>query len=118
MIANFFGFIRLEAEIVTQNFNAPDGDKSGDGSILPFLGFMLFILGLVVLLVGAVTFFSARYNFNLFFDQRDIKVTHMDTKDPDSETKLKIQKAEADKKKGKLLMIGAAVLFVISALLL
>ena len=37
-------------------------------SILPFMGFMMFLIGLVVVIVGAATYFTAKRNFNIFYD--------------------------------------------------
>ena len=35
-------------------------------SILPFMGFMMFLIGLVVVIVGPATYFTAKNNFNIF----------------------------------------------------
>ena len=45
-------------------------------SYVPFIGFMLFLIGLVVIIVGAATYFTATRNFNIFYDTRDVKITY------------------------------------------
>lgn len=72
---------------------------------LPFLGFMSFLAGLVVMIVGATYYFSAKHQFNLFFDERDKK----DVTD---------KKNIKDMKKGKILMIVGGVLMVLSFVIL
>ena len=41
-------------------------------SILPFMGFMMFLIGLVVVIVGAESYFKALFFFYFFFDMIDV----------------------------------------------
>ena len=44
--------------------------NSGD-SYMPFIGFMMFLIGFVVIFMGFSKYLTAKKNFNLFYDQRD-----------------------------------------------
>ena len=77
-------------------------------SILPFMGFMMFLIGLVVVIVGAATYFTAKNNFNIFYDMRD----------DDEKARRDNEKLKKDKKRGQIVMIVGAVLIVVSFIML
>ncbi|MGN0318556.1 MAG: hypothetical protein ACI4E1_11565 [Lachnospira sp.] len=72
---------------------------------LPFIGFMSFLVGLVILIIGATFFLSAKHQFSLFFDDRDKKLENE-------------KKNTKEMKIGKILMIIGGVLMVLSFVLL
>lgn len=89
-------------------------DYAGD-SILPFMGFMMFLIGLVVVIVGAAIYFTAKHNFNIFYDTRDVKITYDEQMLSDDEKAAKNnEKLKKDKKKGRIIMIIGAVLMIAS----
>lgn len=49
------------------------------------MGFMMFLIGLVVVIVGAATYFTAKNNFNIFYDMRDVRITYDEQMMPDDE---------------------------------
>jgi uncharacterized membrane protein YidH (DUF202 family) len=50
-----------------------DSEAYQGSSFLPFIGFMCFVLGIVLIFIGIVKIVSAKHQWNLFFDQRDRK---------------------------------------------
>lgn len=50
-----------------------DSEAYRGSSYLPFLGFMSFLIGILLVFIGAVKIVSARHQWNLFYDQRDRK---------------------------------------------
>ncbi len=50
-----------------------DSESYQGDSFLPFLGFMCFLIGLVVTFVGIVKITNSRHQWNLFYDHRDKK---------------------------------------------
>ncbi|MBQ4282787.1 MAG: hypothetical protein IJB96_02540 [Lachnospira sp.] len=50
------------------NFYNEDLTEEGGGSILPFLGFMCSLFGILLLVVGIVRYVSAKRKFNMYFD--------------------------------------------------
>ena len=95
-------------------------------SYVPFIGFMLFLIGLVVIIVGAATYFTATRNFNIFYDTRDVKITFhcvhsysnpLQNSD-DEKAKLAKEKLKKDKKRGQITMIVGAVLVIASFIVL
>ena len=88
-------------------------------SILPFMGFMMFLIGLVVVIVGAATYFTAKHNFNIFYDMRDVRITYDEQMMPDDEkARRDNEKLKKDKKRGQIVMIVGAVLKVVSFIML
>lgn len=88
-------------------------------SYVPFIGFMLFLIGLVVIIVGAATYFTATRNFNIFYDTRDVKITYDEQMMSDDEkAKLAKEKLKKDKKGGQITMIVGAVLVIASFIVL
>ncbi len=88
-------------------------------SILPFMGFMMFLIGLVVVIVGASTYFTAKHNFNIFYDMRDVRITYDEQMMPDYEkARRDNEKLKKDKKRGQIVMIVGAVLIVVSFIML
>ncbi len=98
---NFLVAAETKVDFYNQN-----GAGEGEGSILPFIGFMCAVFALVALGTGAVRYISARKKFNMFFDQRD-------QKDAPDEAKY-----EKEKRAGMVSMIVGAVLMVLSFVLL
>ena len=43
------------------------------------------MIGLVVVIVGAATYFTAKNNFNIFYDMRDVRITYDEQMMPDDE---------------------------------
>jgi len=87
-------------------------------SYVPFMGFMVFVVGLFLLIVGVATYMTAKHNFSIFYDQRDSLVTHMDGESDEEEFKRAQKKLERDKKVGIGLMIAAAVCILASFIIL
>ena len=72
--------------------------NSGD-SYLPFVGFMLFLIGFVVIFMGFSKYLTAKKNFYLFYDQRD---------------SVNIDKAANQKNKNAgIIMMAAGLMFLI-----
>ena len=90
---------------------------AGD-SYVPFLGFMVFVIGLFLLIVGVSTYMSAKHNFNIFYDKRDSLVTHLDGESDEEEFNRLKKKADRDRKLGIGLMIVAGVCILASFILL
>lgn len=63
-ILNALSFIAADVDFYNIEGN------SGD-SYMPFIGFMMFLIGFVVIFMGFSKYLTAKKNFNLFYDQRD-----------------------------------------------
>ena len=80
---------------------------------------MAFLIGLAVVIVGLAIYFTASRNFNLFYDQRDVKITYQDQiLSDDEKAKKAAEKLEKDKKKGKIVSIVGVVMMVLSFFIL
>ena len=78
-----------------------------------------FLIGLVVVIVGASTYFTAKHNFNIFYDMRDVRITYDEQMMPDDEkARRDNEKLKKDKKRGQIVMIVGAVLIVVSFIML
>lgn len=109
---NYLSFFINRVSLDVDFYN--NEDYAGD-SILPFMGFMMFLIGLVVVIVGAAIYFTAKHNFNIFYDTRDVKITYDEQMLSDDEKAAKNnEKLIKDKKKGRIIMIIGAVLIVAS----
>ena len=94
-ILGVLGYIAYIAAAV--DFYNIEGN-SGD-SYLPFVGFMLFLIGFVVIFMGFSKYLTAKKNFNLFYDQRD---------------SVNIDKATNQKNKNVgIIMMAAGLMFLI-----
>ena len=88
-------------------------------AICHLFGFMLFLAGIVVIIVGLATYLTAKHNFNIFFDARDVRMTYEEQIMPDDEkARLNNEKLAKDKKKGKIIIIIGVVLVIASFVVL
>lgn len=94
-ILGVLGYIAyIAADVDFYNIEGNSGD-----SYLPFVGFMLFLIGLVVIFMGFSKYLTAKKNFNLFYDQRD---------------SVNIDKATNQKNKNAgIIMMAAGLMFLI-----
>ena len=114
----FINRIALEADTsaVMDFYNS---EEHAGTSYLPFVGFMLFLAGIVVIIVGLATYLTAKHNFNIFFDERDVRMTYEEQIMPDDEkARLNNEKLAKDKKKGKIIIIVGVVLVIASFVVL
>ena len=74
-------------------------------SFKPFIGFMMFFAGFVIIFIGIVKINDAKKQWNLFYDQRDRK----DFSEP---------KYEKEKRTGKILVAAGVILILLSFILL
>ena len=75
--------------------------------------------GIVVIIVGLATYLTAKHNFNIFFDARDVRMTYEEQIMPDDEkARLNNEKLAKDKKKGKIIIIIGVVLVIASFVVL
>ena len=93
----------MRAAFCAVNFN--DAQSHRGTSFVPFIGFLCFLFGLVLLVIGIVKISYSKHQWNLFYDQRDRK----DFSDP---------KYAKEKKAGIAITAVGAVLLVISAVIL
>ena len=112
----FINRVALETQTAMDYYNSED---HADTSYLPFIGFMLFIAGIVVIIVGLATYLTAKHNFNIFFDARDVRITYEEQIMPDDEkARLNNEKLAKDKKRGKIIIIIGVVLVIASFVVL
>ena len=71
----FINRIALEAD-TSAAMDFYNSEEHAGTSYLPFVGFMLFLAGIVVIIVGLATYLTAKHNFNIFFDARDVRITY------------------------------------------
>lgn len=64
-------FNNIAYELVRCQIDFYDSESHQGDSYMPFIGFVVFLIGLVVLFLGVVRLTSAKRQFNIFFDQRD-----------------------------------------------
>lgn len=82
-----------------------DTESHQGTSIIPFLGFMMALLGLVITFIGIVKINNAKRQWNLFYDSRDRKDL----------TDVKYKK---EKKQGIVLTVIGVVMLVASFIIL
>ena len=88
-------------------------------AICHLLGSCFFLAGIVVIIVGLATYLTAKHNFNIFFDARDVRMTYEEQIMPDDEkARLNNEKLAKDKKKGKIIIIIGVVLVIASFVVL
>ena len=80
----FINRIALEAD-TSAAMDFYNSEEHAGTSYLPFIGFMLFLAGIVVIIVGLATYLTAKHNFNIFFDARDVRMTYDEQIMPDDE---------------------------------
>ncbi|MDO5382762.1 MAG: hypothetical protein Q4F06_08630 [Eubacteriales bacterium] len=90
----------VRCEVDFYNIEGNMGD-----SYLPFIGFILFLFGMVLTAMGIVGYISLRKNFNIFFDKRD-------------SVDISKEKYEKDKKKDIIMIVVGIVLMVASFIIL
>jgi len=98
-IMNLFSSIAYEFARCQIDFY--DSESHQGDSYMPFIGFMVFLIGIVVLFIGIVRLTSAKRQFNIFYDQRD--------KQDYTEEKYKKEKTI-----GIIMIIAGAVMMVAS----
>ena len=76
-----------------------DNEAHQGDSILPFIGFMMFLLGMVAAFIGFVKISNAKRQWNLFYDDRDKKDLTQD-------------KYVKEKKLGIIILVVGVVLLV------
>jgi hypothetical protein len=81
-----------------------DEEAYAGTSYAPFIGFMIFFVGMVVVFVGAIKLSNAKKQWNLFYDQRDAK--HLDEPQYVKERKI-----------GKIL-IGVGIVLMLASFIL
>lgn len=112
----FINRVALETHTAMDYYNSEDHAGT---SYLPFIGFMLFLAGIVVIIVGLATYLTAKHNFNIFFDARDVRITYEEQIMPDDEkARLNNEKLAKDKKRGKIIIIIGVVLVIASFVVL
>ena len=93
----FINRIALEAD-TSAAMDFYNSEEHAGTSYLPFVGFMLFLAGIVVIIVGLATYLTAKHNFNIFFDARDVRMTYEEQIMPDDEkARLNNEKLAKDK---------------------
>ena len=111
----FINRIALEAD-TSAAMDFYNSEEHAGTSYLPFIGFMLFLAGIIV---GLATYLTAKHNFNIFFDARDVRMTYEEQIMPDDEkARLNNEKLAKDKKKGKIIIIIGVVLVIASFVVL
>lgn len=78
-----------------------DSETHAGDSYWPFIGFMAFLLGFVLIFIGSVKVISAKRQFNIFYDQRDRQDF--------------TQEKYAKEKKAGTIMIGIGVVMMIGS---
>lgn len=82
-------------------YNFYSEDVNNGESILPFLGFLLFLAGIVVIIVGVVNFVLAWREFDLWYDASKLE------EKPD----LSLKKSRM-KKNGLIIVVGVVMMGV------
>lgn len=98
VLMNMFSIVRCDVDFYNIEGNMGD-------SYLPFIGFMLFLIGMVLTAMGVVGYVSLRKNFNIFFDKRD-------------SVEISKEKYEKDKKKDIIMIVVGVILMVASFIIL
>lgn len=94
---NLFGLMNYFT-MLNINFYAED-EYQGD-SIMPFIGFWLFILGVLLILIGAVNYITEKRDFKIFYDAKSLE------EKPDMELKKK------KLRKGIIMMVVGLILVI------
>lgn len=79
-------------------------EYAGD-SFLPFIGFMLFLIGIVAIFIGAIKIIAAKREFHMFFDRRN-------------EVEISKLKNKKNIKIGVALVVVGAILTIVSFIIL
>ena len=105
----FINRIALEAD-TSAAMDFYNSEEHAGTSYLPFIGFMLFLAGIVVIIVGLATYLTAKHNVRMTYDEQIM---------PDDEkARLNNEKLAKDKKKGKIIIIIGVVLVIASFVVL
>lgn len=82
-----------------------NSESHAGNSFLPFIGFMLFLIGMVMTFIGAVKMSTAKRRWNIFYDKRDAVDFTED-------------KYVKERKVGKVLVIIGCIMMVLSFIIL
>ena len=91
--------------VISGDIDFYDAEAHAGTSYKPFIGFMIFFAGLMVLFIGIIKLGNAKKQWNLFYDDRDKK----NLSDPQYVKERKI---------GKILIIAGVVMMLASFILL
>lgn len=87
-------------QMISCKVNFYDSESYQGDSIVPFLCFMGSLAGIVILIVGAAKYSTAKRNWNIFYDRRD----QVETDE---------EKLRKGLKSGKIMMIIGVIMMIV-----